>query len=402
MDAENELTIGQRIARARRARGLTQFQLAHLVGLSHSWLTKAERGERPIDRMSLIVELARALKVDVTELTGQPYRADAARSRTPHSSVPALRRVLLGLEDDCAPDGPVVLPSLCARSRHVDHLRQNAAFAELGEVLPSLLDDLQAALAASTGSDRMLVLELLAEACHAARSMLKKLGYLDLAWVAVERAAWAAHQRGDPVLLAANSWNRLEVYAASGATSAALRLALKTIADLDYGDPMRSPAQTSLLGMMHLKAGLASAYLGRREDTWMHMAEADRAAALLGGDRNDYQTMFGPTNALIHRIGLHVEFGEGAEALDLALTLNLTLLSSQERRARFHLDVARAHMQVRQHDRAARSLIASDRAAPEYLRNHPLARELVNGMMRRARRAISADLRGLASRLGVG
>jgi len=70
-DAENELTIGQRIARARRARGLTQFQLANLVGLSHSWLTKAERGERPIDRMSLIVELARALKVDVTELTGQ-------------------------------------------------------------------------------------------------------------------------------------------------------------------------------------------------------------------------------------------------------------------------------------------------------------------------------------------
>jgi len=401
MDAANDLTIGQRVARARRARGLTQLQLANLVGLSHSWLTKAERGERPLDRMSLIVDLARALKVDVTELTGQPYRPDNAKIGTPHSSIPAIRRALLGLSDDDAVDVPVDLTTLRVRSNHANHLRQNAAFGPLGEVLPSLLEDLHSTVAMSVPPDRLLALELLAEACHAARAMLKKLGYLDLAWVAVERAASAANERGDRILMAANSWNRLEVYAAAGATTMALSLALRTIADLDGRREMSSPAQTSLLGMMHLKAGLACAYLGKRQGAWSHMEEAERAARLLGGDRNDYQTMFGPTNTLIHKIGVSVEFGDGGHALKLAQSVNLSFLASQERRARFHLDIARAHVQVRHYDGAARSLVASDRAAPEYLRNHPLARELVNSMMRRARRAISGDLRGLASKLGV-
>ena len=46
---------GQRIARARRRRGLSQAVLAGLVSRSESWLSQVERGKRGIDSHSVLV-----------------------------------------------------------------------------------------------------------------------------------------------------------------------------------------------------------------------------------------------------------------------------------------------------------------------------------------------------------
>ena len=61
---------GQRIARARRRRGLSQAALAGLVGRSESWLSQVERGVREIDSHSVLTSLAEVLRVEVTDLTG--------------------------------------------------------------------------------------------------------------------------------------------------------------------------------------------------------------------------------------------------------------------------------------------------------------------------------------------
>ncbi len=63
-------TAGQRIARARRRRGLSQAVLAGLVGRSESWLSQVERGKRGIDSHSALTRLAEILRVDVAEITG--------------------------------------------------------------------------------------------------------------------------------------------------------------------------------------------------------------------------------------------------------------------------------------------------------------------------------------------
>lgn len=62
---------GQRIARARRRRGMSQAALARLIGRSESWLSQVERGLRLIDSHSALTALAESLRVDVTELTGE-------------------------------------------------------------------------------------------------------------------------------------------------------------------------------------------------------------------------------------------------------------------------------------------------------------------------------------------
>jgi transcriptional regulator with XRE-family HTH domain len=44
--------VGQRIAQAKRRRGLSQAVLAGLVGRSESWLSQVERGKRGVDSQS--------------------------------------------------------------------------------------------------------------------------------------------------------------------------------------------------------------------------------------------------------------------------------------------------------------------------------------------------------------
>ena len=57
----DDLSIGERIARYRRALGLTQEGLAMRLFRSKSWVTKVERGERPLDSVRTLLEVARAL-----------------------------------------------------------------------------------------------------------------------------------------------------------------------------------------------------------------------------------------------------------------------------------------------------------------------------------------------------
>ena len=64
--------LGERIAYYRRRRGLSQVKLAGLLGRSESWLSQVERGVRSIDRISVLIEVAGALNVPVTELTPDP------------------------------------------------------------------------------------------------------------------------------------------------------------------------------------------------------------------------------------------------------------------------------------------------------------------------------------------
>lgn len=66
MDLE---TAGQRIARARRRRGLSQAVLAGLVGRSESWLSQVERGRRGIDSHAVLMRLAAILRIEIEEIT---------------------------------------------------------------------------------------------------------------------------------------------------------------------------------------------------------------------------------------------------------------------------------------------------------------------------------------------
>jgi transcriptional regulator with XRE-family HTH domain len=79
---------GQRPAAARRRKGLSQLQLADMIGRSESWVSKVETGVLRLDRLALARLIARLLGMDLAYLLGLDAPAAAG------GFVPAQERTL--------------------------------------------------------------------------------------------------------------------------------------------------------------------------------------------------------------------------------------------------------------------------------------------------------------------
>jgi transcriptional regulator with XRE-family HTH domain len=77
-------TLGERMADLRRLRGFSQRELASGMKRSESWVSHVERDVQPIERLSVLQALARALGVSVRTCapTLSPNRATRAPSPT--------------------------------------------------------------------------------------------------------------------------------------------------------------------------------------------------------------------------------------------------------------------------------------------------------------------------------
>jgi transcriptional regulator with XRE-family HTH domain len=80
----DEITIGARLRTLRRCRGLTQVELADRAGLSASYISMVEHGDRLLDRCSHIAALAGALRVSETDLVGGPHLSSDRLQSDPH------------------------------------------------------------------------------------------------------------------------------------------------------------------------------------------------------------------------------------------------------------------------------------------------------------------------------
>src|SRR5690606_13027877 len=89
LDSEH---VGGTIRMLRKAAGFTQAQLARRASVSLSLLSKVECGDRAATH-ALLASVARALRMPVERLTGQPY-ADNHHDAATHAAIDELRSVL--------------------------------------------------------------------------------------------------------------------------------------------------------------------------------------------------------------------------------------------------------------------------------------------------------------------
>src|ERR1700680_4415581 len=85
--------IGGRVAALRKTRGWTARELARRARVSYSLLAKVETGSVPASP-AFTGAVARALRVDVSRVTGQPYE-EPGNARALQATVEPLRRALL-------------------------------------------------------------------------------------------------------------------------------------------------------------------------------------------------------------------------------------------------------------------------------------------------------------------
>ncbi|WP_214413907.1 helix-turn-helix domain-containing protein [Sphaerisporangium fuscum] len=390
--------IGRRIAHARKLRGLTQRELAEKVPCSKSLISQVEGGHKPASP-SFIGAVARVLHVEVTELTGQPYRGRTASTDRIHAAIPQIREALV--YRDIAPSldvPPRSLSDLRKETERAGRLRQEARYVELGTLLPALIKELTVHAHTTEGDRRAAVFGLLASAYSAADSMAYKLGYLDLFHIAVERMAWAAGQTDDPLLPAVADIRRSMAFMATGAYGGGLDLLARTKRRL-AGELSDRTDVLSVVGTVHLRAAILASCGNHAGLAWDHMGEAREVADRLRRDTTDYGLLFGPSNTTIHEVAVAVELGDADEAIRRGADLELPPTLPAERTSHHFIDLSRAWLWERKWDKALQCVLKAEMIAAQRTRYHPMARQTVARLLDLQRR-VPAPLRGIARRMG--
>jgi transcriptional regulator with XRE-family HTH domain len=374
--------------------------LAGLSGVSVGWLSEVENGKRTVDRRSHFLALAAALRVAVTDLTGQPVPPVNPEHSRAHAAIPAIRLALMRTSLDAPADvEPRPVEQAASDVARAELLAQACSYSTLGELLPGLLTDLHVHASSGDEAHRSRGLRLLAGACHAAYMQLKALGFLELAWMAAERHHTATARLGDPVWSAMSDFLRAHMLLPSGAADAAGDLADKATARLEGRTSDRVTAQ--LYGMLHLTSAFAATVAGK-PGAQEHLAEAASLAEHLG-EGDAFHLYFGPANVAAWRVAIGVESGDGPKVVEHVMGINMEAITSAKRRAYLCADLGRGLAEGRRREHEAIAMLCqAERLAPQWVPSDPLLRQTVTNLLARRRLASSnRDLRGLAYRMGI-
>lgn len=398
--------IGLRARTIRRRRGLSLDAAAGLAGISKPYLSMLERGLRGFQRRGLIEDLANALGCAVADLTGQPY-LPADRDIAEGKRI--ITRIERGLNDATLDETPDIQPrpldELRALVGGAARLRDEGLYSAAAAEADHLLIELQAHVAAGRGDQRTEAARLVTLAAYNAFVVATTYGYLHLAQIAAHRAWEAAAVAEDLELASFAMFARAPSIARNGGRHLARRMLDRAISEarplISIRDGPTRGAET--FGLLHLMR----AHLAARElDADLAHAHLDAASevAATTGERNGFGQHFGPTNVQLWRVSIGAELGEGpavAERIERE-PVDLSVLDSRDRSAALHFDLARAYAQADgARDREAlRHLDLADRMAPQRIRQDPIARDIVAGLSRRARRSVW-ELDSLRSRFGL-
>ncbi len=399
-----ELPIGERISAYRRRRGLSQAALAGLIGRSESWLSQVERGIRSVDRLSVLLDLSKILRVEVDALIGRPWQL-APNGGPLVDGLEEIRQVLSRYSHVV---GDVATPSVSLRSLRTDiaDLHKDYQAAQYESVirrLPTVLTAADERQAAINGPDLRETVLVYVSAYVVAAKLLTKLGVADMASLAADRAAMSAGSTDSLVSQGMAIYQVVCALLRADRTDEGEQLAVRMAERLTPRMRSDLPSLVSVTGALWLIAAVTAARRTDRGAAGQRLDTAERLAGLLGRDGNYAWTAFGPTNVAIHRVSVAAELGDPREALIAATALNLDGLPKglRSRRAQVHLDLAWAQAQRKRDAEAVLHLLEAERTAPEALRYNVIARETVREMLTRAKRGGTSALQGLATRAGV-
>jgi transcriptional regulator with XRE-family HTH domain len=405
MSSLDQEVAGQRIARARRRRGLSQAVLAGLVGRSESWLSQVERGKRGIDSHSVLVRLAEVLQVDIEEITGSGEGDEPGRRVHPAASLIEQAMMTCGAPGASTereePDRQVSLDYLRAKARSAYQAYQATRYDSTGRTLPGLIRDVETA-ALSVGAAGPAVCGVRVLVYDTSAALLNRVGEPFLAWAAADRARSAAEYAGDPLLAAVSAWRLSYMITGCKHPQEALGLAMTAAAALERAMRAPSPEQLSIYGSLHLAAATAAAACYDRSTTEAVLDKA-RGIADQTGETNHMGTAFGPVNVAIHAIAAALRLGDPrtatqtGEALDTA-AMPVGLVG---RRTQVNLDLARAYAMRRKDAAAVNLLLAAERLSPQLVRYDQATRDVLTELLRREHRPSTPELRPLAHRAGV-
>ena len=390
--------IGERIAYYRNKRGLSQAVLAGMVGRSVSWLSQLERGERSADKLSVLLPMARALRIDLATLVGETVDFTPQAGPT----LNAIDRIRAAMTDYLPPDDdqPIDLEVLRSVALEIMGLYQAAEYDKAASLMPTTVETVDAAVANTEGDDHQRALAIAALTNQIAAALFSRTGQTELGWVAADRSIHAAQQADDIELVTAGIYRLGQIMLRAGQNEEAYRLADTSLQAVEGVD---TPSAQSLHGSLLLTAAIAASRLDDRREATKLLGKAQQIAVGLGGDRNDHWTAFGPTNVQIHATSAAVNLGDPSDVIIQGEQVETENLPDQlrGRRSQVYIDLAWAYSQQCNDTATVLSLMEAERLAPQAVRFNPRARDLIQTALHRSRKNAIPGLDGLAARAGV-
>jgi transcriptional regulator with XRE-family HTH domain len=399
-DVALEGPIGDRIRIYRGRRGLSQKELAGLIGRSESWLSQVERGVRSVDRFSVLVDIAQVLKTNVQTLAGtrMEYTPNGDMHVEGLDAVGAALTAYPGLED--VADHASTKHDDVERLSTEAHARYQAAdYVAAARILPGLIKTVDTMVINANAEELRRALRLQHQAYIVTAKLLTKTGDAYLAWLAADRAATAAMRLDSPALKSLAAYQVTCALLELDRIDDAERLSLATAESIDDDSPLGVSAQ----GALFLISAVIAGRRNDRKSATERLRRAQYLADALGEDANHGWTAFGPTNVAIHQVSVATELGDAETAIHYAEQIDTSNLPEvlRSRRAQVHLDAAWAYAQRKDDAAAVINLMETERVAPQVLRYNFLARDILRGLLKRERRSATPGLRALATRAGV-
>ncbi|MFI6530752.1 helix-turn-helix domain-containing protein [Streptomyces uncialis] len=400
--------FGQRVQKFRKERRRTQAEFAAALGKTSSWLSQVERGVQPVQRMDLLQQVADELGVSVQQLrpsipadgpshapaAAQPLSNDLDETRRLLSGHPALDTLLAGQGNSRTTRALEPLRSDVDDLWELTHAGQ---LAQVSALAVQLLPDLEQTVRTDSGEHQMELYLLLSRAYQALSAAFVRQDEADAAWVAADRAVFAAERSDDPLQVCASVFRMVQAFVRLRSLGQAEHAAQTAIDALeDQGSS--SPKALSILGSLHLALALVRARASARTEAKAEIAKARTIAMQLGDEhRNDFNLEFGPVNVEIQAVSTAVDLGDAGEALDIGLAIDATDLSP-ERQGRLLMDLGRAHAQRRHGGEALACLLRAEAIAPEIIQTHQASRAAIRELVLVAGPNASRDLLDLAER----
>lgn len=392
-------SIGTRIREIRTWRRKSLSAVAGLAGISPSYLSMIERGQRAVDRRTLVEALAGALQVAPSELLAEPFPARDPITTGAHAGIEQIAHVLAHNRlNHPYKEQPRPWPQVHAELRRfLGELVPACDYLVQAVMLPELIEDLYATHATDPAHRREALVGLMYALQHAA-ALLKNLGAHGAPYLAALHMRYVADELEEPAWVGAAEWRMGQ--SSGGDRSRMLAVSRRAAAQLADETDLRG---RQAYGMLHLNAALASATLGRADDARTHLDEAREMVTATAGAEDFLDMHFGATNWAVWRVAVGVELGEGPRVAEIGRSVDVSTLPAAERRGMFYGDMARGLAQSRQHrDQAVSMLLAAEHAAPQRVQTNPYIRETIVDLVRQVRRdATGRELRGLAYRMGI-
>ncbi|MFG2225400.1 helix-turn-helix domain-containing protein [Streptomyces sp. NPDC048644] len=389
MPEHADMHIGSRLREVRKRRGLTQRGLAEASTVSLSLIRLLEQEKVARTRVETAHKLAAALRITTSSLLerdDEPPQADTTEHWRPlqlavQVAVPAQAQG----EEATVQGVRALLPAV--RGAYF-----GSRLGELSELLAPLLRD------ADTLGDSSQARGLRAHLLQIAGSVLTQVRQFDAAETALQRALDDAPDRlrGASVI---TTWSWLLVR--QGKLRASRELATRWADDAEPRMSRATPEELAAWGWLLLQASAANLRdnrHGEAEDT-MRLA---RAVAVMTGRElprgSDRLATWGPVTVGYKAAERHIVLDQPDKVLVLAGKKGSQRSSTEYHRHR--LDVAKAHLMLRQYGEAVDTLSEVRLAAPEWLSSQRYAQDILADVVAK-RRTLTPEMRDLADALAV-